>query len=109
MQFDVGSRVLLSIKNLRITRPNKKLSKKYVGPFEIIERVGKLAYRLKLPIEMRLLYPVFHVSLLEPYTGSLVEDLPAVEIDFEGEEVFESEAILDIRTTRKGEVEYLVK
>jgi len=104
----VGSRVFLSTKNLHTTRPNKKLSKKYLGPFEILERIRKLVYRLKLPPKIKLLHPVFYILLLEPYTGRLVEDLPATDIDFEGEEIYKPKAILDSRIKR-GITEYLVK
>jgi len=42
-----------------------KLSLRYVGPFEILERVGKTAYRLALPPSMSNLHDVFHVSMLQ--------------------------------------------
>jgi len=100
--------VFLATKNLRITRPNKKLSKKYSGLFEILERIRKLVYRLKLPPKMKLLYPVFYILLLEPYTGRLVEDPPTADIDFKGEEIYKPKAILD-SYIKKGITEYLVK
>ena len=43
---------------------NPKLEHKYLGPFEILEAVGKQAYKLKLPAKWRI-HPVFHMSLLE--------------------------------------------
>jgi hypothetical protein len=59
--------VLLSIKNLRSFRLNKKLDFLYEGSFEVIEKIGKQAYRLRLPADWRWIYSVFHVFLLEPY------------------------------------------
>jgi len=100
--------VFLATKNLRTTRPNKKLSKKYSRLFEILERIRKLVYRLKLPPKMKLLYPVFYILLLEPYTGRLVEDLSTADIDFKGEEIYKPKVILDSRI-KKGITEYLVK
>ena len=44
-----------------------KLSPRYVGPFEILERVGKVAYRLALPPNFPNVHPVFHVSMLRKY------------------------------------------
>ena len=44
-----------------------KLSPRYIGPFEIIERVGKVAYRLALPSELSTVHNVFHVSMLKKY------------------------------------------
>ena len=44
-----------------------KLAPRYVGPYEIIERVGVAAYRLRLPVELSRLHNVFHVSNLRKY------------------------------------------
>ena len=42
-----------------------KLSPRYIGPFMIVARVGKLAYRLELPESMKGVHNVFHVSMLQ--------------------------------------------
>ncbi|XP_022876892.1 uncharacterized protein LOC111395114 [Olea europaea var. sylvestris] len=44
-----------------------KLSPSYIGPYEIIERIGPVAYRLALPIELSKIHDVFHVSMLRKY------------------------------------------
>ena len=44
-----------------------KLSPRFIGPFEIIERIGKVAYRLALPPDLASVYNVFHVSMLRKY------------------------------------------
>ncbi|XP_073019301.1 uncharacterized protein [Primulina eburnea] len=44
-----------------------KLNPRYVGPFEILEKVGTLAYRLALPPDMSRIHNVFHVSQLRRY------------------------------------------
>ena len=46
-----------------------KLSPRYVGPYEVLKRVGKVAYELRLPSEMNLVYSVFHVSMLRKCVG----------------------------------------
>ncbi|XP_016165032.1 uncharacterized protein LOC107607616 [Arachis ipaensis] len=47
---------------------HKGLIRKYEGPFEIIGRVGEVAYKVQLPPSMKI-HPVFHVSMLKPYHG----------------------------------------
>ena len=41
-----------------------KLSPRYMGPYEIVERIGKVAYQLRLPPELTRIHDVFHVSML---------------------------------------------
>ncbi|XP_024033103.1 uncharacterized protein LOC112095405 [Morus notabilis] len=45
-----------------------KLSPRYIGHFQIIKRIGKIAYRLALPPELATVHDVFHVSMLKKYT-----------------------------------------
>ena len=42
-----------------------KLAPRYIGPFQILERYGKVAYRLKLPEHLSVVHDVFHVSQLK--------------------------------------------
>ena len=53
-------------KILRFGRKGK-LSPRFIGPYEILERVGPVAYRLALPRELAKLHAVFHVSMLRRY------------------------------------------
>ena len=63
----------------RVVRFGKrgKLSPRFIGPFEILERVGTVAYRLALPLSMSGVHEVFHVSMLRMYTPN-----PAHEVDW---------------------------
>ena len=45
-----------------------KLSSRYIGPFEVLERVGVVAYQLALPLSLLSFHEVFHVSMLRKYT-----------------------------------------
>ena len=45
-----------------------KLSPRYIGPFEMLERVGTVVYRLALPPNLSSVHAVFHVSTLRKYT-----------------------------------------
>ena len=53
-----------------------KLSLRYVGPYEILQRVGKVAYEFKLPSELASVHPVFHVSMLKKFIGDPQSILP---------------------------------
>ena len=48
-------------------RKKGKLSPRYMGPDEIVERIGEVVYRLRLPPELAIIYDVFHVSMLRKY------------------------------------------
>ena len=49
-------------------RKQGKLVPRYIGPFEVLERVGTVAYRLALPPSLSGVHEVFHVSMLQKYT-----------------------------------------
>ena len=70
MDYQEGEHVLLKISPWKgLTRfGNKgKLKPRYVGPFEILKKVGKVAYELALPPHMQHIHNVFHVSMLKRY------------------------------------------
>ena len=63
-----------------------KLSPMFIGPFEILERVGTVAYWLALPLSMSGVHEVFHISMLWRYTPDLahVADWGDIEVDIDG-------------------------
>ncbi|KAI3808082.1 hypothetical protein L1987_24024 [Smallanthus sonchifolius] len=68
LEFQVGDMVLLKVSPWKgVVRFGKKgkLAPRYVGPFKIHERVGKVAYKLDLPSELNNVHPTFHVSNLK--------------------------------------------
>ncbi|GJR60313.1 reverse transcriptase domain-containing protein [Tanacetum coccineum] len=68
LEFEVGDRVMLKVSPWKgvIRFGNKgKLAPRYVGPFEILERVGPVAYRLRLPEELSGVHDTFYVSNLK--------------------------------------------
>ncbi len=71
-EIKVGGWVYLKVSPMKgVVRFGKKgkLSPRYIGPYEIVRRVGKVAYELGLPKEMELVHPVFHVSMLRKCVG----------------------------------------
>ena len=71
LEFEVGDHVFLKVMPKRgVVRSDKygKLSPRFIGPFEILERIGVVAYRLALPPNMSGVREVFHVSMLREYT-----------------------------------------
>ena len=62
----VGEEVLLSSKTLHLTG-TRKLRARFVGPFRVLERMGKTAYSLDLIGRLKKMYNVFHVSHLKNY------------------------------------------
>jgi hypothetical protein len=107
----VGDKVWLNRRNIRTTRPSRKLDVKRMGPFKVLGVFGegKLAYKLELPARMRV-HPVFHVSLLEPYRESTLPGRtqePPLPVEVEGELEYEVAGILDSKIERRR-LKYLV-
>ena len=70
LEFKKGDHVFLKVSpTTGIGRSIKqtKLNPRFVGPFEILDKVGKLAYRIALPPHLSRLHDVFHVSQLKKY------------------------------------------
>lgn len=64
LEFRPGDRVWVSTRYMP-PRGCSKFQQKYIGPFTVLQRIGKCAYKLQLPLSMQQ-HPVFHVSLLSP-------------------------------------------
>ena len=89
LEFEVGDHVSLKVNPKRgVVRFGErgKLSPRFIGPSEILERVGTFAYRLALPPSMSGVHELFHVSMLRKYTPDLahVVDWGQIEIDTDG-------------------------
>ena len=109
-EFRVGDMVYLLTKNIRIRRPSRKLSEKYMGPFEVVKVVGKnrLAYTLDLPSTLRM-HNTFNISCLEPARIRDAENPPRANVDaYIGDDIYDVEYIVDSRGG-KARREYLVK
>ena len=74
LDFKVGDWVFIKAKFFHTTHPTKKFSEKYLGPYKIINQAGPLSWTLCLPDSMHAIYPIFHVSMLEPSTLNSIPD-----------------------------------
>ncbi|GJY64919.1 hypothetical protein Tco_1442297 [Tanacetum coccineum] len=86
MEFKVGDRVMLKVSPWKgVVRFGKrgKLNQRYVRPFKVLAKVGKVAYMLELPQELRRVYLTFHVSNLKKCYADepLVMPLEGIHID----------------------------
>ena len=89
LEFEVSDHVFLKVMPKRgVVRFGKrgKLSPRFIGPFEILERIGTVAYRLVLPPSMSGVHEVFHVSMLRKYTPdpAHVVDWGQIKVDTNG-------------------------
>ncbi|KAJ1597948.1 hypothetical protein NDA14_000045 [Ustilago hordei] len=109
IEFKVGDMVYINRRNWKTRRPTPKLDTRFAGPYPVQERVGRRAYQITLPVNLRV-HDVFHVSMLEPArTSSLpqraeqptIPSLPDEDLDFE------VEALID-RRSHNGTTEYKV-
>ncbi|MBW0514248.1 hypothetical protein O181_053963 [Austropuccinia psidii MF-1] len=66
--------VWLSSKKLKSTRPTKKMSERWLGPFPILKKISTHPYHLKLPSQWKFIHPVFHTSLLKPVKTSTIQN-----------------------------------
>ncbi|GKC62472.1 putative reverse transcriptase domain-containing protein [Tanacetum coccineum] len=83
LEFEVGDQVLLRVspwKGVMCFGKKCKLAPRYVGPFEILERIGLVAYRLRLPKELSEVHDTFYVSNLKKYLADVNLHVPLDEI-----------------------------
>ncbi len=79
LEFSVGDKVFIKVSPMKgVVRFGKstKLALRYVGPFQNIERVGKLAYRIKFPSSLACVHYVLHVSHLRKYMHDSETTIP---------------------------------
>jgi hypothetical protein len=86
LQFEVGDFMYLKVsptKGVQRFRIKGKLAPRYIGPYEIIEACGPVAYKLKLPRKMYAIHNVFHVSQLKKCVQLPTEIIAEPELEIE--------------------------
>ena len=72
VEFQVGDHVFLRVSPMRGVKRfgvKGKLSPRFIGPFEVLDRIGEVAYRLAMPPSLSAVHNVFHVSMLRKYVS----------------------------------------
>ena len=111
IEYEVGDKVFLKVspwrKILRFGK-NSKLSPRFIGSYEILERIGPVAYRLALPPKLPKLHDVFHVSMLRKYRydGSHIPPVQVIQVQADLSYNEEPKAILarEVKQLRNKQV-----
>ncbi|KAI0493363.1 hypothetical protein KFK09_023479 [Dendrobium nobile] len=111
VEFQVGDFVYVKVSPMKgVSRFGQvsKLSPRYVGPFEVLERIGKAAYKLLLSDSMPDVHNVFHVSTLRKWVSDSGKKLSADEVEIQENLAYKEEPELilayDVRKLRNKEI-----
>ena len=74
-------------------RKNGKLSPRFIRPYEVIEKVGLVAYRLALPQELEKIHNFFHVSMLRRYRSDPSHVVSSETIELRPDLMYEEEPV----------------
>ncbi|KAL4341552.1 hypothetical protein GQ457_08G032060 [Hibiscus cannabinus] len=96
IQYEVGDKAFLKVspwkKVLRFGKKGK-LSPRYIGLFEVIERIGLVAYRLTLQPKFDKIHNVFHVSMLRRYRSDTSHILEPEEVELNSDPSYKEDPI----------------
>ena len=103
LTFEVGDHVFLKVsprRGLMRFGRSGKLAPRFIGPFEILDRVGEVAYRLALPPQLSSVHNTFHVSMLRKYEPDPSHVLDWTDLEVE-EDVSYEERPVQVLDTRE--------
>ena len=96
IQYEIGEKVFLKVSPWKIVmgfRRKGKLSPRFIGSYEVIEKVGPVAYRLALSPELEKIDNVFHVSMLRRYKSDPSHVVSSEIIEFHPDLTYEEEPV----------------
>ena len=108
-EFQEGDLVLVKLQPYKQhsiqLRKNQKLSLRYFGPFPIMQKIGKVAYKLELPSDAKI-HPVFHISMLKAFNGDpALQYLPLPMLTAAQGPILQPYALLDSRVVKSAGTE----
>ncbi|GAU33777.1 hypothetical protein TSUD_393390 [Trifolium subterraneum] len=111
IEFDEGDHVFLCVTpklGLRNVFKTKKLAPRYIGPYQILKRVGPLAYQLALPPSLSGMHDVFHVSQLRKFIPDPFVPVELESIDLQPDLTYQSDPIRivdrDVKTLKSKKI-----
>ena len=96
IRYEIDEKVFLKVspwkKVMRFGKKGK-LSPRFIGPYEVIEKVGPVAYRLALPPDLEKIHDVFHVSMLRRYRSDPSHVISSETIELRPDLTYEEEPV----------------
>jgi len=96
IEFAVGDHVYIKVspmKGIQRFGVKQRLAPHYVGPYRILEKKGNVAYKFQLPVELRAIFPVFHVSQLKKCLRVPEERVEVRDINLKSDLVYEEKPV----------------
>ena len=96
IRYEVEKKVFLKVspwKKVIRFRENGKLNPRFIGPYDVIEKVGPVAHRLALPPELENIHNVFHVSMLWRYQSDPSHVVSSEKIELRPDLTYEEEPV----------------
>ena len=96
IRYEIREKVFLKVsswKKVMRFEKNGKLSPRFIEPYEVIENVGPVTYRLALPPELEKIHSVFHVSMLRRYRSDLSHVVSLETIELRSDLTYEEEPV----------------
>jgi len=112
IEFAVGDHVYLKVspmKGVQRFGVKRKLAARYVGPYWILERKGNIAYKVQLPVELRAIFPIFHVSQLKKCLRVLEERVEVRDIKLKSDLVYEEKPVAVVNRKEQMTRNHVVK